>query len=363
MTITFLAPDGVAVTAMQERQARAAGHGGGSGRQLGGRSGFRVGTPSTVLSATSTTWTLTPCSAMIDPGASTHQGMYGWSSDANITGSVTAADGTNPRKDIVYIQVNDSSAGDGSGATTAPVLYLAGTPAPSGSQVAPTLPPRSFLVGTIDVPVAGGGSPSVTLNPARFVAAGGVLPVGSVAERNLLTPYVGMQICRTDRDGWLQTYTGVGTSGWEYQRISRRVYATVNSTNLVNETGNAARVIYTMPSTGLIKPYAQTVEVVARAALSCPPIASGAVQEWLCVSTEAGLISNVQGRAAVTFTVSTATVLMSLEASTGQRPLAASVDPLPRMWIDRPDASAVNTTVSADPTFTQMYIDLRPADD
>lgn len=197
MTITLLAPDGVAVTAQQERQARAAGHGGGSGRQLGGRSGFRVGTPSNALTATSTTWTLIPVSAALDPGATTHQGMYGWSSDANVTGAVTAADATNPRKDIVYIQVNDSSAGDGSGATTAPLLYLAGTP--GVSPVAPTLPARSFLVGTISVPVAGGGSPTVALNPARYVAAGGLLPVNGSADRaTITTPYVGQEIQRTD---------------------------------------------------------------------------------------------------------------------------------------------------------------------
>ena len=168
MTITLLAPDGVAVTAQQERQARAAGHGGGSGRQLGGRSGFRVGTPSTVLTATGTTWTLGACAAMLDPGASTHQGMYGWSSDANVTGAVTAN-----------------------------VLYLAGTP--GVSPVAPTLPARSFLVGTISVPVAGGGSPTVALNPARYVAAGGLLPVNGTADRaTITTPYVGQEIQRAD---------------------------------------------------------------------------------------------------------------------------------------------------------------------
>lgn len=196
MTITLLAPDGVAVTAQQERQARAAGHGGGSGRQLGGRSGFRVGTPSTVLTATSTTWTLGPCSAALDPGAQTHQGMYGWSSDANETGAVTAADATNPRKDIVYIQLNDSDM-DTSGAKSAPVLYLAGTP--GVSPVAPALPARSFLVGTITVPQAGGGSPTVVLNPARYVAAGGLLPVNGTSDRaTITTPYVGQEIQRTD---------------------------------------------------------------------------------------------------------------------------------------------------------------------
>lgn len=198
MTITYLAPDGVAITAQQFRQAQAATHGGGANRRLGGRSGFRVDTPSNVLTATSTTWTLTPCAAMIDPGASTHQGMYGWSTDANVAGSVTAADATNPRKDIVYIQVNDSSAGDGSGALTANVLYLAGTPGVDPS--APTLPARSFLVGTITVPQSGGGSPTVVRNPAVFVAAGGILPIADNAERTALTGYEGLIVDQKDVD-------------------------------------------------------------------------------------------------------------------------------------------------------------------
>ena len=360
MTITLLAPDGVPVTAMQERQAKAALNGGGFGRALGGRSGFRVGTDITTLVSTPTQWTLKPCAAQLDPGASTHQGMYGWSSDADVTGALTAPDATYARKDIVYIRVDDSSAGDGSGATQAPVVYLAGTPA--ASPVAPTLPARSFLIGTINVPQVGGGSPTVTLNPARFVAAGGVLPVATAADRPP-NPYVGLKVCRLDRDGWEQTYTGVGTSGWEYQRQSRRVYATVNATNFANEVGSDDRLVYTMPSTGLTKSYAQTVNVGARIALSCPPITSGSLQEWLAVSSGASAASAAQGRASTTFTVSTATVLQTLQADTGPLSVAAGVDPLARLWIQRPTASALDTTVSTDPTFTQMWIDLRPQDD
>lgn len=214
MTITFLQPDGVAITAQAARQGSAAVYGGGSGRRLGGRSGFRVDTPSNILTATSTTWTLGPCSAMIDPGASTHQGMYGWASDANVTGSVTAADATNARKDIVYIQVNDSSAGDGSGAKSATPAYLAGTP--SASPVAPALPARSFLVGTIDVPKVGGGSPTVTLNPARFAAAGGILPVYSQAERDALVAYAGLTVRRMDVTGHpLEEHDG---AAWQRDR-------------------------------------------------------------------------------------------------------------------------------------------------
>jgi hypothetical protein len=196
MTITFLMPDGVEISATRERQAKAPMNGGGANRPLGGRSGFRVDTASNILTASSTTWTLKPCSAQIDPGFTTHQGMYGWACDADETGSVTAADATYTRKDIVYIQVNDSSAGDGSGALTAPVAYLAGTP--SATPTAPTLPARSFLVGTITVPQTGGGSPTVVLNPARFVAAGAPLPVESQTVQDALTKYPASKIIRTD---------------------------------------------------------------------------------------------------------------------------------------------------------------------
>jgi len=206
MTITFLQPDGVPITAQQARQGWSALYGAGSGRPLGGLSGLRVGTAADTLTATSTTWTLKPCSAMIDPGAATHQGMYGWASDANITGSVTAADATVARKDIVYIQVNDSSSGDGSGELTANVKYLAGPT--DGSNAAPSLPARSFLLGTISVPKATTGSPTVTLNPARFVAAGGTRSVGSQAERDALIPFEGMKIVRADLAGTDEVYTG-----------------------------------------------------------------------------------------------------------------------------------------------------------
>jgi len=194
MTITFLAPDGVPVTATQERQARAAHHGGGSGRPLGGRSGWRVGTAADTFAATSTTWTLKPSAAMIDQGYGLHQGMYGWSTDQNITGAVTAADATLTRYDRVWIPINDSTGGDPSGDVSAVPFYQAGTP----GLGAPTLPPRCFLVGDITVPPAGGGSPTATLNPARYVAAGAPLPIESQTAQDLLTQYPTSEIIRTD---------------------------------------------------------------------------------------------------------------------------------------------------------------------
>ena len=214
-----------AFSAQNERQALAPLFGGGSGLALAARSGFRIGTPSNILSATSSTWTLLPCSAVITPGFATAQGSYRWSSDSNITGGMTAADATYTRKDIVYIQVNDSSSGDGSGALSAPPQYLAGTP--TATPTAPALPARSFLVGTITVPQVGGGSPTVVLNPAVVVAAGAKLPIFSAGERALLTPYVGMEIQRMDLTqisptGIREMWNG---SNWEHYGQSEWTFA------------------------------------------------------------------------------------------------------------------------------------------
>lgn len=223
MTITCMPMDATAgdpdYTATNYRQSQAAQHGDGVGRPLGGRSGFRIGTPSNILTATSTTWTLVPCSAMIDPGASTHQGMYGWATDQNVSAAdIVAADATYARKDIVYIKINDSSSGDGSGALSAPVAYRAGTASADPEATKATLQAREFLVGTITVPQSGGGSPTVVLNPARYVAAGARLPIESATVRAALTPYKGMEILRTDLTqadacGVVERYNG---SNWDH---------------------------------------------------------------------------------------------------------------------------------------------------
>jgi hypothetical protein len=202
MTITILPIDADTTTllpsypALNERQAFAAMDSNPMGSVFGGRSGFRVGTLPSIVSVTSTLWTLNPCSARLFPAGVTYQGGYGWATDVAVTGAVTAADPSNPRLDILYITVNDMSAGDGSGARNAPVNYLAGTAA--GTPVAPAVPPRSFLVATIAVPKATTGSPTITLNTARYVAAGAKLPISLLSERTALTPYLGMEIQRLD---------------------------------------------------------------------------------------------------------------------------------------------------------------------
>lgn len=240
MTITIMPMDATAgapaYTAMAYRQANAANEMAGTDT-FGSRSGWRVGTPTNILTATSTAWTLQPCSAVLSPNAVQFQGAYGWGTNTSVTGTVTAADATNPRLDIVYIQVNDSSAGDGSGALTAPVNYLAGTP--NVAPVAPALPSRSFLVGTISVPKVGGGSPSVIFNNVVNVAAGAAVPVNSQAERDALTAYETLEVIRKDKGNTREMYTSgvwVNAGG---QQIAYTPVLTSTGTNPSLGTGVA----------------------------------------------------------------------------------------------------------------------------
>jgi len=94
------------------------------------------------------------------------------------THAVPTADATNPRKDIVCLQVQDNDE-DSSGFRRVQSVYVQGTPA--GSPVEPAVPSGAFRMATVDVP-AGSTTPTLTYNAPFTVAAGGILPVRTDAE-------------------------------------------------------------------------------------------------------------------------------------------------------------------------------------
>lgn len=149
-------------------------------RPLGARSGVRPGTPTTTVTATSTVWTVKPHSGIIDAQTAVEAGPYWYAIDANVTGAVTAAHATLPRKDIVYIRIDDPAESDGSSVPVAAAGYLAGTAA--GSPAAPATPARSMVLAEINVPASGGGSPTVTFTAPVLAAAGGIVQVRTLAE-------------------------------------------------------------------------------------------------------------------------------------------------------------------------------------
>lgn len=180
-----------AYSAQQFRQAMSALMVPGTTRILGTTSGYCPGRQPSTLTVTTTTWTIGPFAAIIDPAFTTTQAPYLIATDANNTAAnVSAANATNPRIDILYAQVNDTDI-DSSGSRNVTVAYLAGTAA--ASPTPPATPARSFVLATINVPQSGGGSPTITVNSTFAVASGGVLPVSSSTVYPA-TPYKGMTI-------------------------------------------------------------------------------------------------------------------------------------------------------------------------
>lgn len=196
MTVTVFPVDAVSgapsYTGRQLRQLLAVLTGGGVGsRPLIGRSGVNPRTPASTVAASSSTWTVHPHGGYVDAEASAASGGYFYTVDADVTGSMTAANASNPRVDLIYVQISDPAESDGSSTPSAVLGYVAGTAA--ASPVAPATPARSLALAQINVPVSGGGSPSVSWVARSMTAAGGIPPVsGSSAYPS--SPYVGQYI-------------------------------------------------------------------------------------------------------------------------------------------------------------------------
>ncbi|MFE4469560.1 hypothetical protein ACFRFH_12165 [Leifsonia sp. NPDC056824] len=180
-------------------------------RPLGAASGVRPGTPNTIVTATSTTWTVTPFGGVIDGESSAIAGAYGYAFDQNVTGSVTAAGGS-ARTDRLDVQISDHAESDGTGATTPPnvaIIYTAGGP---GLAAAPA---RSHALAQINVPASGGGSPTVTWSADYTVGAGGVRPFTLLTALTSWTPAVEGQLAYANDTDNLWIYVqGAPTPGW-----------------------------------------------------------------------------------------------------------------------------------------------------
>lgn len=171
-----------------------------NGDPVGGKQGLRPMGGTAVVTLAASTITANLHSGLIAPGWASTTGTYMVALTASETHTLTPADASNPRKDIVIGRVYDHDE-SASGLRLYRSEYLAGVAGPSPSE--PNVPQGAIRLATIDVPQSGGGSPAVTVNNPMTVAAGGLLPIRSQAERAALTTaYEGMSIYRMDRDWW-----------------------------------------------------------------------------------------------------------------------------------------------------------------
>ena len=156
-------------------------------RPLGTRSGVRPGTSPTTVTATTTTWTCRPHAGILDVLPAAEAGPYGYAIDADATGSMTPPNATNPRRDILFVQLTDPAESTGGTVPGVVLDYAAGSPA--ASPTAPAAPARSLVLAEINVPAVGGGNPAVTW--VAPVLQSGIWPVRNVTERAALASAIG----------------------------------------------------------------------------------------------------------------------------------------------------------------------------
>jgi len=157
-------------------------------RPLGCRTGVRPGTPAATVTATSTTWMLHAHAGVADVQVAAEAGGYDYAIDADVTGPVTAANGTMPRRDTLYLAFSDPGE-DTSTASGIAVGYAVGVPATT-NPVAPAIPTtRAMLLGYLAVPKSGGGAPVFIPAWDYAVAAGGIIPVRNATELAALAAF------------------------------------------------------------------------------------------------------------------------------------------------------------------------------
>jgi hypothetical protein len=143
------------------------------GRNMGGRKGVRPGGNQLLVSYSAPTITVQPGLCCLDPALTTPQGSYWVAIPAAETHTLTAADVTNPRKDIVICRVYDHDE-DVSGLRLGRTEYLTGTAAPSPAE--PSVPGSAIKLALLDVPASPGAV--VVTDTRPFTASpGGILPV------------------------------------------------------------------------------------------------------------------------------------------------------------------------------------------
>lgn len=130
---------------------------------------------------------------------STSAGSYLVTSDAQFTLDILAgapADPTNPRNDLIIARQRDTQWADA--ATAFDIIRVGGTPA--GSPVDPTVTGDYIPLARVRVNAAVTTITAAVITDLRpwSVAAGGVLPVTSQAERDALAPYAGLAVWRID---------------------------------------------------------------------------------------------------------------------------------------------------------------------
>jgi hypothetical protein len=305
------------------------------------------------------TYPIAPFEAVINRAAG--EGVYILSVSGTTNVATDPAPGTGSRWDIIYIKQNDTDKGD---ANNSPVLDVAkGTPGTSPTK--PSIPAGAMALAEARIYTGttgtSGGSNTLTQLHSWTAARGAPIPVKSLTDRQTITaPAVGQSVIRLDCDGWVQRYTGTGTtSGWQYEGWRRG--GNTNDGDNLTEFGGASAASRQIALWNSVRPYARVVNVYGRSTILCPTISSGTQDINLAVSAVATQVANANARARISWTPGYSNINQSVEVEAHGVAVNAGADALVRLWIE-----VITGTLSITPnfgTYYHLYFDYQPAAD
>lgn len=318
--------------------------------------------PDIVVSATAGwSYSVAPINPVINRAAD--DGAYVFTFEGNTVVSTDASPGTDSRWDLIYVKHNDVEKGD---PDNLPVLgVVKGLASASPAKPTGSLPNGALVIAEARI-YAGSTSTQHASNTLSQVfpytaLAGAPVKVRNKTERDSIgVPVRGQQVIRMDRDNWIQTYTGVGSSGWEYLGQPKRTYFNINQ-DMVNATGTTDRVIATFPT--VIKPYARRLTLGGHLTLINAALAAGTKKTvYVGLSFQQSSAAGIQSRTAYSWTDPGAYLISSALRPVRNHLLPADANPLARAWVV--DVSGTgSSTVSIDPSFGELWYDEIPEAD
>lgn len=140
----------------------------------------------------------------------THQGVYYVYNDAVLNVAISAADATNPRKDLVVSDCRDS---EFSGADDdARIRVITGTPAASPAE--PSVPDNCYVLALVDVDALAASIVNADITDRRSVAQAGP-PTGTILMNGASTAPAGWLTCdgtAVSRSTYADLFARVGTT-------------------------------------------------------------------------------------------------------------------------------------------------------
>jgi hypothetical protein len=257
-------------------------------RPLGIRSGVRPGTPTNTVTLSGLAYTIGEFAGAADVESAAEAGPYLFANNASAGGNLNAQDATNPRIDILSIQVSDPAESDGTSTPGGAFVYTAGVAAASPAQ--PATPARSVLLATFAVPKTGAGSPTVTWVAPTL--AGGVTNVATQAALSGLSDYPGMLATVTAIPGVI--FEGDGSGNWTM--IGTPTFASLSARNNAITTPQLGMTVF-RSDTGGIQTYFTSALV--------------AVAGWFYTSGKTPLNQSFTLGSNFTWSATTATTVMS----------------------------------------------------